>query len=305
MRWPRKRKDSDDIPLGSPLAELSETDYAYLVGQLTEGMSSRGVSVTGVVDGMIRTDRGHAFGLDNLARRMLQSKRESWPDLIATHVNWVIDEMGGASFDISKDDLKKAILPRLFLNDGSLPFPVPSWVRHIGSGLIFVAALDLPTTVQTRVGERDLPEGWDPLWDTALENLRALPAMEVGAEKVMGTQLQVYTFHWDFFGATRLAIIDELIAAHQPDQGWGMLISVPDRSRILAHIIRDTAFPLALTWMVRETVQLYDTQPGNLSPWVYYRRDQSAPWEQICFATGDGEIEVRIPEALSGLLEAS
>ena len=143
------------------------------------------------------------------------------------------------------------------------------------------------------------------MWDTALKNLRGLPEMDHTVCEVMNTTGQVHSFTGDFFGATRLAIVDELVGGFEPDQGWGMLVAVPDRSRILAHVIRDSGFPLALTWMVREAIQLYDTAPGNLSPWVYYRRDQNADWEQISFAADGQEIEVRIPQALSGLLEAS
>jgi hypothetical protein len=170
-----------------------------------------------------------------------------------------------------------------------------------------LAAIDRPDRVESLVNESDLGQygGWEPLWDAALANLRALGEVEHLFLDATDEALGIHLFtSADFFVATRLALVDELLAtAGAADAGLGLFIGLPVRNGLMAHVVTKESLSQPLNRMAARIRHLHTTQPGSVSPWLYYRRDATAELVPLAQAKeGDlGRIQV-VGEVMDPLL---
>ena len=298
-----RRRERTPAQSASSLSELSPEDYRTLVNEVDRCLRSLGAQRVDIDGSVVHTDRFGDFGLTNLARTLRLSPHARWSDLIQAQLTAIAH---GSQGHAPLADLRSIIMPRLLCGDFGLPFQVPSWAKQAGAGLFYVAAVDHPDTIELRVAESELPDGWGRLWDDALTNLRRLGVPEQGQIRVPSSTAIVHFFAGDIFGASRLAIIDDLLADIEPDCGWGLIASVPCSSTLFVHVVKDQELLAAINYLVPRTGDMYSAQPGALSPWLYYRRDAASSWEQVTRMAEDGNgTIVRPPEAIYPLLQKS
>ncbi|MBU4215083.1 MAG: hypothetical protein L6367_10620 [Cellulomonas sp.] len=142
--------------------------------------------------------------------------------------------------------------------------------------------------------------GWEVCAQRAVEGLARLPAprhstLRVGAD----ARIETYVSD-DVFGASRLLVLDGLLAAtlriERPEHG--VLVIAPNRHLLAVHVLeRIEAVPAALQ-LLGELAVVEHRIADPVSPWVYYR----APDTRLSLLTasdGGAGLARRFGEALT------
>ncbi len=253
--------------------------------------------------------QGHVHGLTNLAALAAHTPAREWPSMVDRHVVGML--AADATPDPSGlDEARHLLLPKIRLL-ADIPERRPAYAPEVLPGVVALAALDYPTHVSELLADERIDElgGWERVRDVAWGNLRRLPAPAVSAVQAdprAGDATVLAFSTTDFFGASRLLILDELLATQGVERPThGVLVAVPHRHLMLVHVLEGAGLTAALGLMSRGARAQYGVEPGPVSPEVYYR-DASGQAEQVTQAEpGSDRVEVhvsgRFEQAMRGL----
>jgi hypothetical protein len=198
------------------------------------------------------------------------------------------------------------LLPRVLRADARLPFPVPRYAADLGGGLRVVAAVDKEEVVETLFRDDALAAhgSWRTLFPAALANLRSLPPPlhEVAANLPPTAPEAFHLFTADdYFGASRIVIVGELLArVGCPERGTGVVVAVPARDLLIAHVPSGEGTAQAVRAMAGFAARWFHADASGVSPWLYYRQAPGHPFEQIS-AVRDGRLTLRPTPAFTGV----
>lgn len=228
------------------------------------GFASPQVRGDHVVDGA-----GAVYGLGNLAASVADVPERQWRAAVRHHAD-MLAELARTDEPGSFDDVRHLVVARVVdaatLPEGSGPIAGPT----IAPGLAVRTTLDLPTHV-TMLHDATYG-GWAVTGPDALANLRKLPVPEHTPLDAGGGAVVHCFFSDDFFGASRLLVLDELLAAHVGVERpvHGTLVVVPHRHLVAAHVLADASVVNAMSALVA-LADRGRNAPGALSAEVYYR----------------------------------
>lgn len=222
--------------------------------------------------------------LDNLSR----TTRGLAPDDLQREVTRWVGVMTAAppSGPETLADVRDRIYPRILHRDmfggtESGAEQAALAARRLTPELYLLPAVDEPETVRT-VTNVDAYGGWDEIWPVAVANLRALPAPSHRRIEPDRENDGVGTVHLleadDFFGATRILLIEEVLGAllgEAVDAPHGMLVAMPGRQLLGVHVLGPD--PAAMTGAMRTLVNLARVDvAGALIDQVHYRSPDGA-----------------------------
>lgn len=213
--------------------------------------------------------------LDNLRLQLRDVPPSQWQPDIDRFVRAMTHVPETAS---SLEEVRDRIYPRLVHRD---MFPdEPEFQRQLAGAalpitddLVALPAVDHPDQVSTEL-DVDKYGGWDTLWPVAVGNLRQLPRpayrrFDAESGDASGA---VHLFESeDFFGASRLFVIDDVLTAEglNLDLSNGCLVAMPARTVVAIHPLTDAKGMLdamkTLSYIAESEV------PGALTDRVHYR----------------------------------
>lgn len=308
----------DDLPTSPPddpdptLAVLSRGDAVTIDRLAREAFARRGVEVTSDGAGLLTAMDGRSYGLSNLSARAAGESRTGWPGLVTGHVEGLL-----ASHDIpepqSLDEVRTQVYPRLRWAE-DLPH-LPSYVAPVLPGVIELAAIDYPSHVAELIGDEAVERlgGWPAVRAQGVANLLVLEPMHhqtlQGDPERDDADVHVLTSD-DFFGPSRLLVLDEVMAGLGiPASPLGVLLAVPNRHLLVVHPLAGHGVVGAIQLIARISAGECGSQPGAISPHVYFRPATGAMPEQVTQVDDDGTVSIQVDGALAeafgalGLLE--
>lgn len=271
-RAPQAPEPSADGPRDPNLPMLSVPQAAAL-GQLAErAFRAHGLPATYEGDGTLATGETR-FGLHNLASMVSGVPWRDWPHLVDGHAA----AMAGAQ--AAEDDARPVPEQQKLLKlraASDLPFP-PEFAAESGlPGILALPAVDRPTHVREILKQEDVDAlgGLDAFREAGLANLRTLPAPQHFAvesdEERADSTVHVFAAE-DFFGASRVLVLDHLLATvlktERPQHGC--LVAVPNRHLLAVHLLSGAGVVAALTAMAKIADGEQDA-PGPISREVFY-----------------------------------
>lgn len=299
MAWFSRPASAPD-PLLPPLTvdQAERLRSAALRAWEEAGFPSPQVQGDHVVDGT-----GAVYGLANLAALVATLPRRQWADAIHHHAR-TLAQIDRDEDPQTLDEVRHLLVARV-VHPADLPDPdSPGAGPALATNLVVRAALDLPTHVAilhdgTRYG------GWSATGPDALANLGRLPAPEHSTLDA-GDGAVVHCFYAeDFFGASRLLMLDQLLATHAAVElpEHGVLVVVPHRHLLAAHVLQDASAVRAMSTLVALAEGGRDVA-GALSADVYYRSPDGA-LQVVTEHDGDGRTRVVVDgafaDAMAGL----
>lgn len=303
----KNRSDgADDVPSSPPvdpdpwLPVLSRADATVLDLLARQAFAARGVEVTSAGDGVLTAADGRTYGLANLAAAAGTQPRPTWIELVAGHVAGLL-----ASHDLpeaeSLDDVRSQVFPRLRRAD-DIP-TLPGYAPTVLPGVVALVAIDYPDHVAELLNDEKVDElgGWPALLAVGLANLLVLPALEhqvIQADPERDDAAVHVLTGDDFFVPSRLLVLDEVLAGLGLGAApHGVLVVVPNRHLMALHVLSGVGVVAAMQLLTRIGAGECDTQPGALSPHVYFRAP-TGDVEQVT-RVDDGALVVEVAGALA------
>lgn len=216
--------------------------------------------------GVITLADGHQFGLHNLSVQVAAAPFEQWRQTVAEHFDVLLDTRPDATLDPSTLYLKlRAVdqIPDGMGVDALEPLP----------GVAALLDEDEPSIVRELFGpDARLAAIADPR-AVAMANLRDLPAPDhavLHADENDPTSA-VHTFETpDFFGASRVLVLPELLAtigARIP--ATGVLVAVPNRHVLAVHLLTGTGVVAAGKALAQMALALFE-DAGSITSSIFH-----------------------------------
>ncbi len=235
--------------------------------------------------------------------KLFGTPREEWPAIVRAQVMAI-----NSSMDRSPREGNETLFhffPKLmYLAD----FPtemrdrIENYAFDLAPDLRVLASVDNPQTVETlTTSERLRPfGGWAGAYPRLLDNLRALPA----PHHVVQDRIHVWiSADDDFYGATRVLILEELLAkVDDPFSEYGVLVVMPTRNLLGALVIRsfeDTV--TGVSRLLNYAAGQFAQRPGPLVPHVYYQASANATLQQLTYPTDD-KVQVHVTGAFETMI---
>ena len=310
----RRRDESPSTARGVPsppadpdeaLPMLDRQDATQLAALAREAFAEVGLETTLDEPGVLRGADGHRFGLWNLAATVATLPRRDWPAQARQHARLMVEAHSTAEVT-DLDSVRDRILLKLAARE-ELPFSPPAYAVDVAPGLVGLVAVDHPTHVQTigKDSALDPLGGWDAVRDVALGNLRRLRSQE--RHEVLGDDAEptsrVHVFVGDFFGASRLIVLDDVLrdelGVERP--AHGALVAVPHRHVLVVHVVQGPGVVSALRLMAGFAAGEHAGAAGSLSPHVFHARHGRI--EQVT-ETGPGGPSVHVRGSLQDAFRA-
>jgi hypothetical protein len=289
------------------LPMLTVDEAAWLAALVRTAFAEHGRETTPDGSGGLRGD-GQTYGLHNLAAHVAAVPRRAWPDVARRHVHDMV-AADRTPHPTSLDEVRDQVLLKLRAVSELPPEP-PLYAPEVLPGIVAVAAIDYPTHVSELLDvERLTPlGGWSAVRPVAMENLRRLelPHVEdIVAQAGDPTSVVHVMVADDFFGAARVCVLDQVLAAslgvERPRHG--VLVAVPNRHVMAVHIPTGTGFLAALNTLAALAAGESVEAPGPISPYVFLITPDGVV-EQVTTRGEDGELVVDATGALADVMEA-
>lgn len=306
-----QRPSMPQVPPDDPhpvMRLLSCEDVARLIALFRDEWAQEGVEMTYHEDGYFLDAEGRSYGLANLSATLSQTDRNEWPNIVRANVRSMV-----AAYDTQIPETLGQARQRLFFTlRQNADLPWPSVFPFLTPELRISLVLDYPSHVVDLTDENHINQlgGWEVVSRIAIENLAKLP---VAHEQVLLDESVpdsvVYSFvQEDFFGAARILVVDQLLSEFGIERpSHGILFSIPDRHTLTLHVINGEGVVPALKMLVPYTVDQHFSNPGAISPNVYYRSAEGII-EQISSVEtneqGQPVVRVKIEGSFARALEA-
>lgn len=281
-------------------------DQALTLGRLAEESFVRhGLRVTSDGAGAVSGPDGH-FGLHNLATKVAAARWRRWPALVEEHTTSVLAAHAAAEEPIRPGQV---LLKLRHVDD--LPSTPDFEAASRLPGILALPAVDRPTHVHELLHADRFAHLGDYAAVSAigLANLRALPAPSVEslrADEARPDSVVHIFIADDFFGASRVLLLDELLASalHVEGAPHGCLVAVPNRHVLAVHILEGVGVVAASRVLMDLGASQCATSPGPISPDVYYLPVRGMG-QRVGYVEDDGAarfvVEGRLQEAFVAL----
>jgi hypothetical protein len=276
------------------LTMLSVADADHLRSIVRTVFAERGTEVTIGPADVVRDD-GFRFWLGNVARYCAGNDRSDWPRIVREHIRRT-DEASRTPFE---ESLGKAYV-RLYRDGNLLDNPRVDFAP----GLVQALVLDAPESMQ--VMRRETVErlgGWASVYAAALANLRREPP---GRHKVLnvpgGAAVHYVEGKSVYTGSLAIVLADlarQVGDPLPPDAVW--VLSVPDRHRLMWHVVRDRTAVFAVTAMARLAHDAFEKVAYELSPHVYWSDGTS--YRQLTRPGPDGGVQIVPDDEFTAILK--
>jgi hypothetical protein len=289
------------------LPMLSVDEAAWLAALVRAAFAENGRETTPDGSGGLRGD-GQTYGLHNLAAHVVAVPRRAWPDVARRHVRDMV-VADRTPQPKSLDDVRDQVLLKLRAVS-ELPSEPPAYAPEVLPGVVAVAAIDYPTHVSELLDADRLTTlgGWEAVRPVAMDNLRRLelPHVEdIVAQAGDPTSVVHVMVADDFFGAARVCVLDQVMAAalgvERPK--YGVLVAVPNRHVMAVHVPTGTGLLAALNTLAALAAGESVEAPGPISPFVYLI-SPDGHIEQVTARGDDGELVVDATGALADVMDA-
>ncbi|GIG30065.1 hypothetical protein [Cellulomonas marina] len=257
------------------LGSARRPDEAWLRDRLAAELAHAGVDDVVHLGDRLETTDGTTFGVGTLADALSRHPRLTWGSRVRAHAR-TLARVRATPVPLATPDVLARAVARVVADDAT-DVRDGGGAEHLGPllapGLRAVVCLDLPEHVHGPVDLRP-HGGWTAVAPAALAALRALPAPRhrtLTAEG--GGAVEVFVAD-DVFGASRLLVLDALVAdalgRERPEHG--MLVVVPNRHLLAVHPLEDAGTVVgALRLMLTLAGAAAASGAGPVSPAVYYR----------------------------------
>ena len=257
---------------------------------------------TGMVGRDSFTDAaGTRHPLHDLAEALAPLELAAWKGIISDHLAAIGPAVTAES--LSDEEFRNRLRVRLTSRDHLAPSVAhlaPDWLPGVAQELV----LHVPGLLHT-VTEADLaPHG--TYADLVAEALRHTQAM---VEHVQGVTLpedgpdrMTVVVGPEHFTATLATVLPQLLhhATGEADWGHGVFVAIPTRAKVLYRVV-DSADALgSLVRMFHQAQQSFDTEPGPVSPHVYWVHGDS--WRQATGPDASGASSILVREELEAEL---
>lgn len=285
----KKRSSAENEPRDDALPVLSVQQAGRLRALVRDAFARSGREVI-VYSGHVEDDTGAQFGLDGLARRMVDPSvtRSSWPTVVDEHVRRLTAAVDGPNeFDVPLEDL----LPRTYLrlyDPESLPDDGPwSYRREAAPGVLELLALDTPDAVGVFNDEHVARYGLDLLRRAGYANLRTV--QPDAREQLDGVQVLVGE---SMYLASTALVLPEVVLRTTGEAILrnGVLVAMPFRHQLLYHVPRDGEVVAALHAITRLAGLGYSDGIGQISPHVFWWND--GEFTRLTELTGENTMRV-------------
>lgn len=279
-----------------------EIDVDALVGA---AIAERGVTPTQVEPGVFVFDRDgtqHTITTATFAARYAGTPSGEMPAAARAFVASVWPRAESAE---TLDDVRQQILPRvmpLAMGDPSMSARMLEAGYALSSDMVILGAIDRPDQVQT-VTDLSPYGGWETVWPVAIANLQRLPLPTNAFRAEASQAAPVFVFEdQDFFVATRVLVVDPLLAAVGASAPLGALVAVPSRHRLAVHPVVDDAGIRAAWHSLSHIAAVEEPSHGaHVSYAVHYRAPDGA-LEPASRRAPDGSLQVAPGSRLSQVL---
>lgn len=295
----KPKPDRDpDLPL--------DVDQAARLRRLVrEKFAARGIEVA-VHAGHAVDDTGREFGFWNLAAMAANLPDREWSDLVAGHVDNVLNGMNTDGLEgFSEEQLTAATHLRL-LDAESLGGRIEP-LETLGGSIAVMLSVDRPQDILVTGAEKWAPYGGAARWrGIGARNLRkVLDDPDLTHERIApeGTPLFHVVMGDSFYTGSTAYFIDDVVRRFAPDAdpSRGVLLAVPFRHQLAFEVIRPsgasvTSFQRLFTFAING----YHDAPGPISPHVFWVRNGT--WQQVT-RLHDGEAILDVDADLAAALE--
>ena len=227
-------------------------------------------------DGFLAVKAGETemqMGLGNLAQICHQAGRDSWAEIIRTHLDQILNAPNDHADEMLHDfeRVEDQLFIRLMALDGA-PRQDLAVARNDIPGTIAYLAIDLPTTVRS-ISTGDV-EGWQKtpgqLYEIGLENVRTKSAIQEQRLPVDEGIEFIGVMGEDFFAASHALLLHE----HPEWLGkYGALVIIPTRHTIVVYPINDLQFTKAVQYLAVMAIAMEKEGPGSISNRIYWYND--------------------------------
>ncbi len=294
-------------PADPDLPVLDGADADWLRARLVAELGRAGLPGARADGGHVTAADGTRFGLAALATALVAAPRLSWGARVRRHAA-SLARLAATALPATPDALpggpdgREGLVARVVGDDGGTP-DADRYGPALAPGLRAVVCLDTGTEV---LGPLDLAPlgGWAAVGPRALAALRALPLPVVRTLRTEDGDAVHVLVSEDVFGAGRLLLLDEVLAAtlRWERPAHGLLVAVPNRHVVVVHALEEAAaVPAAMRLMLAFSAAAAATA-APVSPAVYHRTPDGALERLTHGPLVDGLPEgSRLPAVLAAL----
>jgi len=292
MSWFSRAKPVADALL--PM--LSVDDAEWLRACAVRAFAEAGAPTPRSAGDHLVDARGQVYGLGNLAVIVSLMPRSEREEVVREHARAVV-AAGSRQSPQSLAEIQDIVIARV------VAAGTPGEGPDLAPGLALRACIDYPETVATIYDLAPLG-GWEAVGPVALANLARLPLPDHQAVDAGGGGTVHLLSSEDMFGASRLLLHDQLLAALGIGTlGYGTLVAVPHRHLLAVHVLADERVVTALNALVGLARSGADAA-GPVSPEVYYRSPDGR-LQQVTSTAADGGVAVQVDGAFSSAMAAA
>ncbi|WP_084074997.1 hypothetical protein [Demequina sp. NBRC 110052] len=297
------RRKKDRTPTADPAFPfLTMEEGAHLRALVTAAFRQSGVDAQ-VGPDAARTPDGAVHPLRNLAAVFSSAAPDERAGAVFHHVGAVLRAQQSASPLTPQTVLDSACL-RL-MDRAALPAgwdaELAPYSTTIGAGMRAVLAVDTPESVMTVPAGVLADTDMAAAWSAATARLRAVEVEERDVLESPGGPIHRLA-GGSYFVASRLMVLEDEIE-RVGDARRGVLVAVPDRHRLLFHVIEDLGAVQAVSALAAVARDGYASAPGALSPEVFWWYRGAV--QQVTATEADGSTKVlatgAFAEAMNGL----
>lgn len=239
------------------------------------------------------TEGGAQLGLYNLSRAVRAVPREQWPQVVAGHISGLLgQESRPADGDLSDAEILALVKARV-ISSSYLPdthAPNFTYRRAIAEGLEAILMLDHPETTTAIPDEIVNRFDAETLWSAAIAASIEEPvdAMQTIGEGTEAFQVAVGD---SFFTSSRALDMPAALARFGAvSVPHGVLFAVPTRHLLAFRVVDGPEAVHAVAGMQQFVQTVFDQQPGEISPHLYYWND--GLYELAASIDAEGRVNV-------------
>ncbi|ALG85267.1 hypothetical protein [Gordonia phthalatica] len=260
-----------DAPRDTAFPALTAGDADWIRATAQRVLAENGVEATLEADGATFTaSDGYRITLDNAFATCASASRDEWLTILERHFGRMArtTTLPGID-DLTIDQIRNQVRTRLVPDDAltAMGIDMAAYARPVADDLAAVLCIDFPETityVSSHYAERfpDLDELFRfGQMHTDAEPIDSVQDVGNGVIAVAGDSV---------FTASKILNLDGLLTHLRMDAPRGVIVSVPERSTIFLHPIRDLSVIETIGVMASAGASYFEDAAYSVSPNLYH-----------------------------------